>query len=165
MAAVGDNSSDGLKFGAGLFLTIAFITTCALVFFISQDGAKMATKKFSTLNTELSQSEFSSYENSTVSGSQVLNAIRKYTGTNSEFGVSVKTGKAVTKVWYGRTVNDGVATGSTGYGAINGAGSGSITEANDETKTNYINPNGSFTTRIIKDENNMVRGIIFDQTS
>jgi hypothetical protein len=165
MAAVGDSSSDGLKFGAGLFLTIAFITACALVFFISQDGAKTATKKFTTLNTELSQSEFMSYDNSTVSGSQVFNAIRKYTGSNYEFGISVKTGKAATPVWYGRTVNNTVSTGTSGWGSVIGAGTGDQGIANDETKTDYINPNGSFISQIIKDENNMVRAIVFKQTN
>ena len=60
MAAVGNNSSEGLKFGAGLFLTISFITLCVLVYFIAQDGAKVATKKFTGLNTELSNPNLSS---------------------------------------------------------------------------------------------------------
>jgi len=151
MAAVGDNSSDALKFGGGLFLTIAFITTCALVFFIAQDGQKTATKKFTSLNTELSQSEFSSYENSTVSGSMVLNSIRKYTGDTNEFGISVKTGKAPGPVWYGREINDDVPIGSSGYGSVIGNGTGSQAVANDETRVDYINPNGSFTSTVLKD--------------
>ncbi|GKS12952.1 hypothetical protein YDYSY3_39520 [Paenibacillus chitinolyticus] len=165
MAAAGDTSSEGLKFGGGLFLTIAFITVCATVFYIALDGSKTATKKFTSLNTELSQSEFLSYDNSTVSGSQVLNSIRKYAGDNNEFGISVKTGKASTPVWYGRTVNNTVSAGTAGYGSVIGAGTGSQNVANDETKTDYINPNGSFTSQVIRDQNNMVRAIVFQQTS
>lgn len=163
MSAVGNNSSEGLKFGAGLFLTISFITLCVLVFFIAQDGAKTATKKFTGLNTELSQSEFVVYESSTVSGSQVLNAINKYTGVNNEFGVSVTTGKSATGVWYGRTLNTSVAAGTAGYGSVLSSGTGTVANAQDETRTDYVNPNGSFRTNIVKDENNVVRGIIFVQ--
>ncbi|WP_059040715.1 hypothetical protein [Paenibacillus rubinfantis] len=161
----GQSSSEGLKFGANLFLTVAFITLCVMVFLIAQDGSKSATAKFSGLNTELSQSEFVVYQGSTVSGSQVLNAIRKYTGENKEFGVSVKTGKAPTPVWYGRTVNNTVAAGTAGYGSVMGPGTGNLVNAQAETHNDYVNPNGTFTSNIIKDENNMVRGIVFVQTN
>ena len=93
----------------------------------------------------------------------MLNAVRKYTGTNNEFGVSVKTGKSSSPVWYGRTLNTGVAAGTAGYGAVLSSGTGTLGNAQDETRTDYVNPNGSFTTNIVKDDNNVVRGIIFQQ--
>lgn len=159
----GRNASEGLKFGADLFLSVAFITLCVLVFLIAQDGSKTATAKFSGLNTELSQSEFVVYQGSTVTGSQVLNAIRKYTGENKEFGISVKTGKSSTPVWYGRTVNNTVAPGTAGYGAVMGDGDGSLANASNETHNDYINLNGVFSSNVVKDENNMVRAIVFVQ--
>lgn len=164
MAAVGDTSSEGLKFGSGLFLSIAFITVAALVFYVALDGAKTAAQKFTGLNTELSQSEYIFYDNSKVSGSQVLNSIRKYAGDNSEFGISVKTGKATASVWYGRTVNTSASPGSPEYGAIIGAGTGNQNKATDETSVDYINPNGTFISQVIKDQNNVVRAIVFKQT-
>lgn len=161
----GQSSSEGLKFGASLFLTVAFITLCVTVFLVAQDGSKSATAKFSGLNTELSQSEFVVYDSSTVSGSQVLNTVRKYTGDNKEFGISIKTGKSVVPVWYGRTVDTTSSPGTSNYGGVTGNGTGSLAEAQSETSNFYVNPNGSFTSKVIKDQNNMVRAIVFTQTN
>lgn len=155
MAAAGDNSSHGLLFGAGTLLTVAFITITVLVFNTAQDGAKTATAKFSTVNTELSQAEYITYDSSTVSGSTVMNAIRKYANGNVPFGVSVQTGKASTSVWYGKEIS--------AIGDIGGTGGGSMQDAINETSANYINPNGSFTSSVVKDQNNMVRAIKFIQ--
>ncbi|AGA60031.1 hypothetical protein Theco_4029 (plasmid) [Thermobacillus composti KWC4] len=157
------NASKALYFGASLLLTIALITIGVMVFLNAQDGAKTATKKFSGLNVELSQAEFVAYDNSVVSGSNVVNAIRKYTGPNYEFGISVKTGKASTAVWYGRQLNTTVPPGTAGYGSVIGNGTGTISNAQNETSSDYVNPNGTFTSQIVKDENNVVRGIVFVQ--
>ncbi|MCL6663461.1 MULTISPECIES: ABC transporter permease [Paenibacillus] len=153
---MGSNATDGLKLAAGIFLTLALITTVVVIFISSQDAAKEGQTQFSTIQTQLSQTRFTIYENTTLSGSQVMNAVRQF-NNEDQFGVYVLTGKAGA-TYYGSTFNqtDGVITGT--------VKNTDLGPALDESNNNFINPSGKFKSSIVRDENNMVRGIIFKQT-
>ncbi|SDX62321.1 hypothetical protein SAMN05518848_11053 [Paenibacillus sp. PDC88] len=135
-------------------LTIALITLVVLLFGVFQAGAKTGQEKMTGIQQTLSQSEYNNYDNSSMTGSQVLNAVRQYMNQD-QFGLTVVTGKG----------------GSMTYGnAFNAAGeivgdtkNISITTAQDQTSSNYINPSGKFYSKVVYDKNNVVRGIIFTQ--
>lgn len=100
---MGENASAALKLGAGLLLTLAFITIVVLIFMTSTDAAKEAQTQFTTIQTQLSQTRFNIYENTTLSGSQFMNAVRQF-NNESQFGVFVQTGKGGS-TFYGSTFN------------------------------------------------------------
>lgn len=150
------NAQRALLVAAGLFLTIALITLVVNLFTSAQDASKEAQSKFSDIQTELSQTAFSIYDNTTLSGSQVLNAVRKYM-KQDQFGVLVKTNKDINGIFYGHTFN-------TSNGSILDVGKNDkIDTAITESNSNYINPSGKFKGRVIHDENNVVRGLEFIQ--
>ncbi|MCG7409169.1 ABC transporter permease [Paenibacillus sp. ACRRX] len=155
------NAQRALLVAAGLFLTIALITLVVNLFTSAQDASKEAQSKFSDLQTELSQTEFSIYDNTTLSGSQVLNTIRKYM-KKDQFGVQVTTAKSAgssgnSSTFYGNTFTD--------TGEINNPQDRNVKldTALDETLNSYINPSGKFKGTVIRDGNNVVRGIQFQQ--
>lgn len=157
------NAQKALIMAAGLFLAVALITTAVILFISAQDATKSAQTSFSDIQTELSQTAFTVYDGTTVSGSQVVNALRKFQD-KGEFGVQVITGKNPTGSWYFRTVNTTVPEGSTGYGSIGSTtASGSMVNSSNEAHDDYINPSGKFKASIIKDNSNVIRGIIFSQ--
>lgn len=157
------NAQKALVMAAGIFLAIALITTAVVLFVSAQEATKTAQTSFSDIQTELSQTAYTVYDGTTVSGSQVVNALRKFQD-KGEFGVQVITGKNPTGSWYFKTVNITVPVGSTGYGSITTAPvTGSIVNASNEASNDYINPTGKFKANLIKDNSNVIRGITFTQ--
>lgn len=161
-----NNAQRALLVAAGLFLTIALITLVVNLFGSAQEASKQAQNDFSSMQTELAAQAFDGYDNTTLTGSQVLNAIRKYNNKTS-FGIQVVTGKNTsagqTGSWYGNTVTIAGGAGSTNYGNVTTGGSGTLTNATTESSNDYINPSGQFRGSVIRDNNNAIRGIIFTQ--
>lgn len=157
------NAQRALIMAAGLFLSIALITIAVVMFISAQDATKTAQTSFSDIQTELAQTAFTVYDGTTVSGSQVVNALRKFQD-KGEFGIQVITGKNPTGTWYFKTVNITVPVGSPGYGSITTTpATGTLANAQNEKSDDYVNPSGKFKAEIIKDNSNVIRGIIFTQ--
>ncbi|MFB5678800.1 ABC transporter permease [Paenibacillus terreus] len=127
---------------SGLFLAIALITLSVTLFGTAQEGAKQAQTEFSSIQTELSGQSYAGYDNTIVTGSQVVNAIRKF-GNKETFTIKVTTKKN---------------TGGTTYTK------GSVGGTTDVTSNEYVNPSGQFKSVIVRDVNNVVTGIEFSQT-
>ncbi|OAB44540.1 ABC transporter permease [Paenibacillus glacialis] len=158
-----NNASTALKVSAGIFLTIALITIVVVLFISAQEATKSAQNNFADIQTEMSQASFTVYDNTTVSGSQVLNALRKFQD-KGQFGVEVKTGKNTNGSWYFKTISTSVPVGSSGYGSVTAtAPGGSIAHASNESESDYVNPSGKFEANVIKDNSNVIRGITFKQ--
>lgn len=152
-----NNASSALKVAAGIFLTIALITIVVILFISAQEATKTAQNNFSDIQTELSQAAFTVYDGTTISGSQVTNALRKYKDKD-QFGILVRTGKNKTGQWYGNVLGENGTVPEPNNRNKN------IEESMNETSLNYVNPSGKFKARIITDMSNVIRGIEFDQT-
>ena len=147
-----ENSLKGLMLAAGTIITCLVVT---LGFFISreaQDTATNGVSQISGLNSEFAASDKAIYDGALVSGSEVLNVIKKY--ANDSIGVYVKTGKA--SIFY----NSEFDLSSGDYVADN---KNTYTLATDNTKDTYINPYGNFKGRVVTDGNNVITGIEFVQ--
>ncbi|WP_019423879.1 hypothetical protein [Paenibacillus sp. OSY-SE] len=154
-----NNAQSALKVAAGIFLTIALITIVVLLFVSAQEATKTAQNEFSSIQTELSKASFTVYDNTMVSGSQVINAIRKFY-MQDQFGIRVVTGKNKA------SKGDGVYYG---YEVL-GNGTISRSERNEnieiaqmESQDSYVNPSGKFKAKVIIDSSNVTRGIVFVQ--
>ena len=169
------NAQKALVMAAGIFLAIALITIAVVMFVSAQDATKTAQANFSNIQDELSQTAFTVYDNTVVSGSQVVNALRKF-ASKDEFGILVKTGKDRTGQWYGFAVcedsggcdssSSSSSSSTTEYevGDVIGTSSNDLADVFDEQYPEYVNPSGKFKADLIIDRNNMVRAIVFDQT-
>ncbi len=151
-----NNASSALKVAAGIFLTIALITIVVILFISAQEATKTAQNNFSDIQTELSQAAFTVYDGTTISGSQVTNALRKYKDKD-QFGVFIATGKNKAGQWYGNVLEKD--------GSILNPDSrqGNFELVMDEKSPEYVNPSGKFKATIVKDDSNVIRGIKFDQ--
>ncbi|MBP1999801.1 hypothetical protein J2Z69_000820 [Paenibacillus shirakamiensis] len=158
-----NNASTALKVAAGIFLTIALITIVVILFISAQEATKTAQNNFSDIQTELAQASFTVYDDTTVSGSQVTNALRKFKDKD-QFGVKILTGKNKSGQWYGYALNVSDPTSDT-YGSVTGASTTSVGESWDESDNDYVNPSGKFKAQVIKDSSNVVRGLIFKQST
>ncbi|WP_068617459.1 ABC transporter permease [Paenibacillus tuaregi] len=158
-----NNASTALKVAAGIFLTIALITIVVILFISAQEATKTAQNNFSDIQTELAQASFTVYDDTSISGSQVVNAIRKFKD-KGQFGIKVHTGKNKSGVWYGSSLNVGDASDGS-YGSVIGKSDTDAGVSWDETSPNYVNPSGKFRAQVVKDSSNVVRGLIFTQNT
>ncbi|MFJ2047218.1 ABC transporter permease [Paenibacillus taichungensis] len=157
-----ENTGVGIRVAAGIFLTIMLITIVVIITISSQDAAKQGQTKMAAITTQLSDTEYQTYSNTVLSGSQVLNAVRQYMN-QEQFGVQVITGKQKAAnpdsqgTFYGDTFD-------TVSGQITSTKKNpSLTDAETQSENEYINPSGKFKSSIVRDKNNMIRGIIFKQ--
>lgn len=148
-----ENSLKGLILAAGVIITCVVV---GLGFYIAReakDTASGGAGKISSLNSEFSETDKTLYDGMTVSGNEVINAIRKF--DKEKIGIKVVTGKSTT--CYINNI-------STNENELSGQGATSdLKNASDSKNKNYINPNGKFNGKVLRDANNSIIGIKFSQ--
>ncbi|WP_338657281.1 hypothetical protein V6B14_22280 (plasmid) [Sporosarcina psychrophila] len=153
-----ESTSTALMFGAALFLALALIGIAVNVFSPATEAAKTATTDFSSATTELKDQKYLIYDNTTISGSQVVNALRKFEadGKAGNIAINVKTGKNTAGTWYYNNFSP--------TGGISGGGTGTKpTNVNISTDNEYVNPSGMFKATVERDNNSVIRAITFAQ--
>ena len=148
-----ENSLKGLILAAGTIITCVVIS---LAFYISREARQTAVngaQEINKLNTEFAESDKIVYDNATVSGSEVLNVIKKMSEDN--IGVYVKTNKSETYYGYSFDLSSG---------ALGAASNTNYTQAVQVTANAYINPYANFKGTVIRDSNDTSTGIKFVQS-
>lgn len=148
--------------GVGLFFAVAVLGIFVYTFAIGQDASKSGSNKLNTMTADLNEQDYLLYENMDVSGSAVINALKKFEsdGKDGKIGVLVKTKGNPNGTWY--------------YGTLTGDELAPITEHQNSKdsvygnvyttgNTEYVNPGGTFKGSIKRDKNNVIRAVVFDQ--
>lgn len=151
-----ENSLKGLLLAAGTIVTCIII---GLGFFIARearDTAAGGAGEISKLNAEFEESDKVMYDGLSVSGSEVVNVINKF--RNEEICIRVKTKKGTFQ--YNYTIS-----GNEDSPSLGGASGTSVKDAQKTTSNNYINPNAQFQGSIIRDINNTIIGLSFQQAA
>lgn len=151
------NVVKAILIAASIFFTLAIVSIGVIVVTTGQDSVKQATSEISGIQSELADQTFLIYENNTISGSQVINTLRKYKDREF-FGIYVETGKNSSGhgTWYFYDVSDPDSISD------NGA-TDDLSSTTNESSSHYINPSGQFDSSLIYDSNNVIRGIEFIQ--
>ena len=147
-----ENSLKGLILAAGTIITCVVIS---LGFYISREAKDTATNganQINKLNSEFVESDKDIYDGTTVSGSEVLNVIKKF--SEEKIGILVKTNKCDT--YYGYKFDE--KTGEIGEESGN-----TYLIATESGKQYYINPYVNFVGKVIRDKNEVITGIVFEQ--
>ncbi len=148
-----ENSLKGLILAAGTIITCVVIT---LAFFISREAKQTAVhgaEEINELNVEFAESNKLVYDNTMVSGSEVINAVKKFAGDH--VGVMVQTNKGT--CYYGYNFNQGT-------GELGTASTLSIADATQSDNQNYINPYATFKGTVVRDSNDTITGLVFIQS-
>lgn len=147
-----ENSLKGLILAAGVIITCVVI---GLGFYIAREAKDTASNgagQITKLNAEFADTNKTMYEGIEVSGSEVLNAIRKFQGDT--VGVMVKTNKTSTYYLYEFDSTSG---------ELEAKSTNSYKEAQNELSTSYINPSGRFEGGVVRDSNGTITGLTFMQ--
>lgn len=111
----------------------------------------IATKEHAKLQAELSDAEYDAYDGTVISGSEVINVVKKFDGES--ISVKVITKKSTAYYGYSLDANNELKTGSTS----------SPSKMQEITSPLYVNPSGNFTGSLLKDSNDVITGICFTQ--
>ncbi|MEA1975252.1 MAG: hypothetical protein U9N10_06785 [Bacillota bacterium] len=153
-----ENSLKMLMIGAAVVITLAVITSGFFILRQGQGILKNSAEKISVISTDIEETEFTMYEDQEVSGSEVVNVVRKY--DDERMGVFVRTGKDSSGEWY---INNISGISSNDYiGEITTVGE-NISKMIDESNNEYVNPNGKFLGKVIRNENDSIIGLYFVQ--
>lgn len=147
-----ENSLKGLILAAGTIITCIVIS---LGFYISREAKNTASTgagEINKLNTEFSESDKVIYDGSSISGSEVVSAIKKMKGQS--LGVCVVTKE--TSTYYGYSFDSST-------GELGSANSTKYSSSTDVSNKNYINPYANFKGEVVRNSNNVITGIVFTQ--
>ncbi len=147
-----ENSLKGLMLAAGIIITCIIISLGFYIAREASDTASSGTGQIHQLQAEFSDTSKTMYENTEVSGSEVINVIRKF--ADEMIGVQVQTKKSSVFYNYNFSEKDG-SLGSTSKADVK--------LAQVPTNTAYINPTGRFLGVVTRDANGTITGLTFVQ--
>lgn len=138
-----DNAQKAIMIGVGLFITIIVIAAVMLITGIGQDLLNSGTQKASSISDNLQASLTSQYDGTTLTGSQVISAIKS--NYKTEGLVIMVNGKN-----YGMSVIKGSVDNVTGVEKNKNASSVQVGPLSDPSSAEYINPAKKYDASLIK---------------
>lgn len=147
-----ENSLKGLMLAAGIIITCIIISLGFYIAREASDTASSGTGQINELQAEFADTSKTMYENTEVSGSEVINVIRKF--SDERIGVRVQTKKTTSYYIYQFSDADG---------SLKGASTLDYKSAQNPAGANYINPTGRFLGAVVRDANGTITGLSFVQ--
>ncbi len=146
------NSFEPLKMAVVGIIVVFVVGMAFFLFRQASSNLSTVTGKVTQMTAEMAEADVSMYDGTTVTGSEVINAINRY--KSEEMGVIVTTKNNVV-AYYNRKIEGGSLKGSSGCS--------SLRTAQIKSENNYINPTGKFEGTIRKNSNDAIIGISFQQ--
>lgn len=162
-----DNAQKAIMIGVGLFITIIIIAAVMLITGMGQDMINSSTSQVSNISSSLQAQLTSQYDETVLTGSQVISAV-KANNTTEGMVIVVDNGSDTTN--YGRSVVDGdFSNAAAGYKIApkikenpSQTAIGKLTDAN--SSTTYVPSTGKFKAHLIKISDTVV-GIYFEKNN
>ncbi len=156
-----NNIGKALWIGVGILFFIAVVSLGLSMLDQGRSIAQDQSENLADIQRRLSDAQFDIYDNQSVTGSQVLAAIKQFRDFKDVFSVSVTTNKGTVVYLNNATFSGGQAT----LGSVQDdtAVETAIKNARDESHNAFINPVASFDAQIRKDSNGSIIGIQFVQ--
>ncbi|WP_346869104.1 hypothetical protein [Clostridium sp. UBA5119] len=133
-----NNQNAAIKIAIGVIMTLILVGAMITLFLKVVPSIDKANSKIDTISSQMDMIYFKSYDDTEVSGSEVISAIN--TKASSDITVKVTTQAGTEATYNSSTYN--------------------ITNVNDK---NYIEPTAKFDSTVERNSNNAVSGITFVQ--
>ncbi len=156
-----NNISKALWIGIGVLFFIGVVSLGLSIYNKGKDVAMKQSESLNGLEKSLSEAEFDTYDNQSVTGAEVLSAIKNFRDKAELISISVTTNKgSETYLNSASFTDEGVSLGS--EKSVSEIES-EIENARKESSITYINPVAKFDANLRRDENNVIAGIVFVQ--
>ncbi|WP_010250307.1 hypothetical protein [Acetivibrio cellulolyticus] len=152
-----ENATKAIIIAAAVLITMAIVTIGFFIMNSGKDAATNAVTNINSMNNKLAESEYTMYDNMTVTGNDVVSAIEKVESSKDYIGILVVTGVG------GTTQSNWYAYNASNINALSSA-SKTVEDAEDiEAPSTYINPAGRFKGEVARDNNGRIASITFTQ--
>ncbi len=156
-----NNIGRALWIGVGILFFIAVVSLGLSMLDQGRSIAQDQSEKLSDIQKRLSDAQFDIYDNQSVTGSQVVAAIKNFRSYKDVFSIRVTTNKGTVTYLNGATFSgSGVSLGS---GHDDTTIENAIKDARDEANNAFINPVAGFDAQLRKDANGVISAIEFVQ--
>ena len=151
-----DNAQKAIMIGVGLFITIIIIAAVMLITGMGQDMLVQGQEQVSNISSSLQAQLTADFDESTVTGAQVITAIKRYY-KDETMALIVNNGKSVTS--YGKINPNNYSDGAnyTGYTEVESTtanspvGVGKLSDASDANT--YVPSTAQYEAHLIKIKN------------
>lgn len=148
-----DNAQKAIMIGVGLFITIIIIAAVMLITGAGQDLMNQGTQQIGTISENLQASLTSQYDGTSLSGSQVISAVKANYKTN---GLIVAVYNSNSTIQYGKMTTTGSITLNSNNkryevsATANNSAPAKVGNMSDTSKAaNYINPTLTYNADLI----------------
>ncbi len=156
-----NNIGRALWIGIGILFFIAVVSLGLSMLDQGRSIAQEQSEKLSDIQKRLSDAEFDIYDNQSVSGAQVVAAIKSFREFKDVFSIRVTTNKGTVTYLNGASFSGTTVT--LGSAHDDGTVEDAIKSARDEANAAFINPVASFDSQVRKDSNGVISAIEFVQ--
>ncbi len=156
-----NNIGKALWIGVGILFFVAVVSLGLSMLDQSRSIAQDQSEKLSDIQKRLSDAQFDIYDNQTVTGSQVVAAIKNFRDYKDVFSVRVTTNKGT--VTYLNSASFSGSSVTIGSAQDDTTVENAIKDARDEANSSFINPVASFDAQVRRDANDVISAVEFVQ--
>lgn len=146
-----ENATKAILLGAGIVITLVLVS---LGFLLLNGATGTVDTQLTDMESQKQQAleqKYTKYDDKTVNGSEVLNALKEF--KDDEICLRVITNRGTTDYYYTLGTNNVLGTG----------GTNDLGPTKEKTGDKYINPSAKFEAEVRRDANDTITGIVFDQ--
>lgn len=163
-----DNAQKAIMIGVGLFITIIIIAAVMLITGMGQDMLTSGQQQVSNISSSLQAQITSDFDGTTVTGAQVISAVKRYY-TDETMVIKVKATKTGNTYDYGKVTATLSGSKDTGYTTSGTAANTAVKvgKLSDTSSTNadyYVPNSAKYSANVIRIEgSDTVVGVIFER--
>ncbi len=147
-------SKSFIKNAVGILIVVAICFVAVTIYKKGNASINSSISDYDEIVSQFDNAKLKNYDNSTASGSQIVDLLKTL---KEEDGVTIK-------VSNGYTISNKKPAQEYNYSLIHDEGSTVLQDIIDKTnRKRYINPNASFTSAVIYDENREISSVVFEQ--
>ncbi len=147
-------SKSFIKNAVGILIVVAVCFVAVTIYKKGNASINSSISDYDEIVSQFDNAKLKNYDNSTASGSQIVDLIKTL---KEEDGVTVI-------VSNGYVIQKKETPQKYDYGSINAKDSTVLKDVMDKTvRSRYINPNASFSSTVVYDENKEISSVIFVQ--
>lgn len=161
-----DNAQKAIMIGVGLFITIIVIAAVMLITGMGQDMLTSGQQQVSNISSSLQAQITSDFDGTTVTGAQVISAVKRYY-TDETMVIRVKATKTGNTYEYGKVKATGLnATNytATGTEANTAVKIGKLSDTSSSNADYYVPNSAKYSANVIRIEgSDTVIGVVFER--
>lgn len=158
-----ENTERATNHATALIITLVVIGVIVGVVMYATGMLTKSSTKITATQTMMEETQYTSYDGQTITGSQVASLVRQW--GNDEIGVVIKTlSSGEIKFYYSLSgVNLTEKSAELGSEVDKSANKKALAAMTQKSENGYINPSAQFEVSVLRNKNDVLVGVYFEQ--